>query len=165
MAIISGVVAGAVMIVLSWMGTPQYAAQAAPAVEVVQELMPEEGAGLVREVGYDEIPVGVYDTRDDLAAMYPEEEYHGLHEILVEFEDSIRMWQRQDPDFNEAYGVLTVTQDQPQLRRLDWQINWLDANGEANTFERHFFLHQDSMYWEEYGLKDFSFLRPTEGEE
>ena len=164
-AIISGVVAGAVMIVLSWMGTPQYAAQAAPAVEVVQELMPEEGAGLVREVGYDEIPVGVYDTRDDLAAMYPEEEYHGLHEILVEFEDSIRMWQRQDPDFNEAYGVLTVTQDQPQLRRLDWQINWLDANGEANTFERHFFLHQDSMYWEEYGLKDFSFLRPTEGEE
>ena len=164
-AIISGVVAGAVMIVLSWMGTPQYAAQAAPAVEVVQELMPEEDAGLVREVGYDEIPVGVYDTRDDLAAMYPEEEYHGLHEILVEFEDSIRMWQRQDPDFNEAYGVLTVTQDQPQLRRLDWQINWLDANGEANTFERHFFLHQDSMYWEEYGLKDFSFLRPTEGEE
>ena len=164
-AIISGVVAGAVMIVLSWMGTPQYAAQAAPAVEVVQELMPEEGAGLVREVGYDEIPVGVYDTRDDLAAMYPEEEYHGLHEILVEFEESIKMWQRQDPDFNEAYGVLTVTQDQPQLRRLDWKINWLDANGEANTFERHFFLHQDSMYWEEYGLKDFSFLRPTEGEE
>ncbi|MCB0157954.1 MAG: cytochrome bc complex cytochrome b subunit, partial [Caldilineaceae bacterium] len=164
-AIISGVVAGAVMIVLSWMGTPQYAAQAGPAVEVVQELMPEEGAGLVREVGYDEIPVGVYDTRDDLGAMYPEEEYHGLHEILVEFEESIKMWQRQDPDFNEAYGVLTVTQDQPQLRRLDWKINWLDANGEANTFERHFFLHQDSMYWEEYGLKDFSFLRPTEGEE
>ncbi|MEZ4612382.1 MAG: hypothetical protein R2838_19435 [Caldilineaceae bacterium] len=46
MAIISGVVAGAVMIVLSWMGTPA-GREAAPAAEVVQELMPEEGAGLV----------------------------------------------------------------------------------------------------------------------
>ena len=85
-AIISGLVAGAVMIVLSYMGTPQYAAQAGPAVEVVQELMPEEGAGIVREVGYEEIPNGVYDTREPLAEMYPEEEYPGLHEILVEFE-------------------------------------------------------------------------------
>lgn len=164
-AIISGVIAGAVMIVWSWMGTPQYAAQAAPAVEVVQELMPEEGAGLVREVGYDEIPAGVYDTRDDLSAMYPEEEYHGLHEVLFEFEESIKMWERQDPDFNEAYGILTVTQDQPQLRRLDWDIFWLNAAGEEGHFENHFWLHQDSMYWEEYGLKDFSYLRPTEGEE
>jgi ubiquinol-cytochrome c reductase cytochrome b subunit len=51
-AIISGVVAGIVMIILSWMGTPYYAVQGAPAVEVVQELMPEEGMGPVREIGY-----------------------------------------------------------------------------------------------------------------
>ena len=44
-AIISGVVAGIVMIILSWMGTPYYAVQGAPAVEIVQELMPEEGYG------------------------------------------------------------------------------------------------------------------------
>lgn len=164
-AIISGVIAGAVMIVLSYMGTPQYAAQAAPAVEVVQELMPEEGAGLVREIGYEEIPVGVYDTRDDLAAMYPEEEYHGLNEILVEFEHGLQKWERQDPDFNEAYGILTVLQDQPHLLRLDWEIFWLNAAGEENTFERHFWLHEDSMYWEEYAVKDFSYLAPNEGEE
>ncbi len=63
-AIISGIVAGVVMIILSWMGTPQYAVQGAPAVEIVQELMPEEGAGLVREIGYKHLPVGVYDTRE-----------------------------------------------------------------------------------------------------
>ncbi len=163
-AIISGIVAGVVMIVLSYMGTPQYAAQAAPAVEVVQELMPEEGAGLVREVGYEEIPIGVYDTRDDLGTLYPEEEYHGLHEILVEFEHSIKSWEKSDPDFNKAYGILTVLQDQPQLRRLDWKIVWLNALGEENTFERHFWLHEESMYWEEYAVKDFSYLAPTEGE-
>ena len=61
-AIISGIVAGVVMIILSWMGTPQYAVQGAPAVEVVQELMPEEGAGHVREMGYKHLPLGSYIT-------------------------------------------------------------------------------------------------------
>ena len=164
-AIISGIVAGAVMIVLSYMGTPQYAAQAAPAVEVIQELMPEEGAGLVREIGYDELLVGVFDSRDDLDAMYPEEEYHGLNEILVEFQHNIKHWDELDPDFNEAYGILTIKQDQGTLRRLDWKIYWLNAAGEENTLERSLWVHKDSMYWEQYGLKDFRFLSPTEEEE
>ena len=55
-AIISGVVAGIVMIILSWMGTPYYAVQGAPAVEIVQELMPEEGMGPLREIGYANVP-------------------------------------------------------------------------------------------------------------
>ena len=111
------------------MGTPQYAAQAAPSVEVVQEMMPEEGAGIVREVGYKEIPNGVYDTRDNLPAMYPEEEYPGLHEVLVEFEHHVEHWEKVDADFNEAYGVLTVSEEQPGLGRFDWEIFWLTALG------------------------------------
>ena len=157
-AIISGIVAGVVMIILSWMGTPQYAAQAAPSVEIVQEMMPEEGAGIIRELGYSELPNGVYDSRDDLPAMYPEEEYHGLHEILVEFEHSVDFWMDADPDFNEAYAVLTVVQDQAQLKRLDWLVVWLDSTGLENSFRRSFWLHEESLYWEEYQLKDFRYL-------
>ena len=86
-AIISGIVAGVVMIILSWMGTPQYAVQGAPAVEIVQELMPEEGAGLVREIGYKHLPVGVYDTREQLEfedAEFAElmEEFAGIRRAL-----------------------------------------------------------------------------------
>jgi len=164
-AIISGVVAGVVMIVLSYMGTPEYAAQAGPAVEVVQELMPEEGAGIVRELGYDAVPVGQYDTREPLAEMYPEEENAGLHEILVEFTEGVKHWDEVDDDFNEAYGILTVLQDQSELRSLGWEIHWLNALGEANVYEKHFWLNANSMYWEQYGLKDFSFLQTPEGEE
>ncbi len=185
-AIISGIVAGVVMIILSWMGTPQYAAQAAPAVEVVQELMPEEGAGLVREVGYSEVPLGIYDSR-----LHPSELFEpvpcaipvqiwsripiisvmlprcgeNMHDILHEFEESLHTWQMADPDFNEAYGILTVSQEQPQLKRLNWEIFWQDAAGVDNTFERHFFLHEDSLYWEEYGFKDFRFLTDTAEEQ
>ena len=161
-AIISGIIAGLMMIILSWMGTPQYAAQAAPPVEIVQEMMPEEGAGIVREIGYEGIPNGVYDTRNNLPAMYPEEKYPGLHEILVEFEDHVKNWDKKDSDFNDAYGVLTVVQEQPNLKRLDWDIRWLDAEGAEGSLQRSFWLHKDSLYWEEYGLKDFGYLMPTE---
>ena len=158
-AIISGIVAGVVMIILSWMGTPYYAVQAAPAIEVVQELMPEEGAGLVREMGYKHMPVGVYDTRD-AAAMQSHDEH--FQELLHEFSGSIATFDETDRDFNDAYGILTITQEQPQLRRINWQIQWISGQGLEEDFTRNFFLHEDSLYWEQYGLRDFSYLSESE---
>jgi ubiquinol-cytochrome c reductase cytochrome b subunit len=159
-AIISGIVAGVVMIILSWMGTPQYAVQGAPAVEIVQELMPEEGAGLVREVGYQHLPVGLYDTRDMME--FEDEEFA---EVMHEYSASVEHYEEIDPDFNNAYGLLEITQNQDDLKKVAWTVNWISADGLEDTFNRNFYLHQDSMYWEEYGLKDFGYLRPdSEGE-
>ncbi len=153
-AIISGIVAGVVMIILSWMGTPYYAVQGAPAVEIVQELMPEEGAGHVREMGYKHLPVGVYDTREELHTNDP----HFDH-LLHEFKAAIARYQESDPDFNHAYGVLRITQDQHQLKKISWQIVWLNSQGRTEVFNRDFYLHANSLYWEQYGLKDFSYLQ------
>jgi ubiquinol-cytochrome c reductase cytochrome b subunit len=154
-AIVSGVVAGIVMIILSWMGTPYYAVQGAPAVEIVQELMPEEGMGPVREMGYANLPLGVYDTRE-----HPESSSEELNHVLHEFEASIAAFDKSDPAFNEAYGVLSITQEQPQLKRITWDIFWLSPDGKEETYKRIFFLHEDAKYWEQYGLKDFSYLQP-----
>ena len=159
-AIISGVVAGVVMIILSWMGTPSYAVRAAPAVEVVQELMPEEGAGIVREIGYAHVPIGVYDTREDLHSDDAE-----FNEVLEEFKASVAHWDEVDGDFNNAYGILEITQNQPSLKQLRWEIFWVSADGEQDVFRRDFFLHEDSLYWEQYGRRDFSYAVPAmEGE-
>lgn len=155
-AIISGIVAGIVMIILSWMGTPYYAVQAAPAVEVVQELMPEEGAGLVREIGYKHLPLGVYDTREHPVTDDPE-----FNEVLHEFAAGIARYEVKDPTFHNAYGILKITQEQPNLKRITWEIYWLSPEGVEDRFVKTFFLHRDSLYWEQYGLKDFSFLRPA----
>uniref|UniRef100_A0A7C1K162 Cytochrome bc complex cytochrome b subunit n=1 Tax=Caldilinea aerophila TaxID=133453 RepID=A0A7C1K162_9CHLR len=155
-AIISGIVAGIVMIILSWMGTPYYAVQAAPAVEVVQELMPEEGAGLVREIGYKHLPLGVYDTREHPVTDDPE-----FNEVLHEFAAAIARYEEKDPTFNNAYGILKITQEQPNLKRITWEIYWLSPEGVEDRFVKTFFLHRDSLYWEQYGLKDFSFLSPA----
>lgn len=185
-AIISGIVAGFVMIVWSWMGTPQYAVQGAPSVEVVQELMPEEGAGLVREIGYKHMPLGSYTTMtteemkkrlgDEGAqalldkgvipfeAVHAEDDEH-FAEVMHEFELSVRKWEAQVADFNKPYGIVTITQEQPSLKRIYWEIKWLSADGKDEKFYRSFWLHEKSLYWEQYGRKDFSFVSPSgEGE-
>jgi quinol-cytochrome oxidoreductase complex cytochrome b subunit len=149
-AIVSGVVAGIVMIILSWMGTPYYAVQGSPAVEVVQELMPEETMGPLREIGYDGLPLGVYDTRALPESTGSEHFDHVLHE----FEASIKHFEEIDPSFNEAYGILTISQEQPQLKRFTWDIYWLSPDGKEESFNRIFFLHQNSFYWEQYGWKN-----------
>ncbi len=159
-AIISGVVAGVVMIILSWMGTPQYAVRAAPAVEVVQELMPEEGAGPIRELGYAHLPIGVYDTRD--AITVEDEEFA---KILEEFAASVAHFEELDPDFNNAHGILEVTQNQEGLKRLHWNVIWTSADGIEDVFAKDFFLHENSDYWEQYGLKDFTYALPGFGNE
>ncbi len=147
-AIISGIVAGVVMIILSWMGTPYYAVAGAPAVEVVQELMPEEGSGLVREIGYAHLPVGVYDTREEPAEMDAE-----FAHLYHEYVHSVAAFDEADREFNQAYGILRITQDQPSLKRIDWEIHWLNSQGDTENFDKHFFVHEDAYYWEQYGLK------------
>jgi quinol-cytochrome oxidoreductase complex cytochrome b subunit len=165
-AIISGIVAGTVMIILSWMGTPYYAVQAAPAVEVVQELIPEEGAGHVREMGYTHLPVGKYitsekylpeDQKGQYLLEYPEDPE--FQELLHQYAESIAHFDEQDADFNNAYGILELTEEQPNLRRIHWEIYWVSAAGEAGKFERNFWLHKHSLYWEQYGWRDISYLQ------
>jgi hypothetical protein len=131
--------------------------QGAPAIEVVQELMPEEGAGHVREMGYEHLLIGTYDTR---------EEHHTgdeeMDHLLHEFTTSIVNFDETDADFNEAYGVLTITENQNGLKKIGWEIFWLSAEGAEESFDRNFYLHEDSMYWEQYGLRDFSYFSLNE---
>lgn len=157
-AIISGIVAGIVMIILSWMGTPQYAVEAAPAVEIVQELMPEEGAGLVREIGYSHLPIGVYDSRETHKSE-DEEFSHLLHEYSA----SVDHWEEKaklhsingKSDFNSPYAVMSIIQDQPGLKLIQWDIFWISALGEEEKLSKKFWLHEDAYYWEQYGMKKY----------
>lgn len=181
-AIISGIVAGVVMIIWSWMGTPQYAVQGAPAVEVVQELMPEEGAGHVREMGYKHLPLGSYVTMTAAelekrlgaegaqalldSGVIPldqlDESDAEFTELIHEYDEGTFTWEEKVADFNQAYGILNITQEQPSLKRINWQIFWLTDDGEEDNFERNFWLHENSLYWEQYGAKDLSFMQAGE---
>jgi quinol-cytochrome oxidoreductase complex cytochrome b subunit len=168
LAIVSGIVAGLVMIIWSWMGTPQYAVLGAPQIEVIQELMPEEGAGIVREIGYKHMPLGNWDSRlsleENAQANSVSDAAHDekFAELFHEFVASIKHWDETTKTFNQAYGILEITQEQTSLKRINWNINWLDAEGKPEKYARRFFLHEDALYWEQYGLRDFEFLRQSE---
>lgn len=180
-AIVSGVVAGIVMLIWSYMGTPYYAVEGAPSVEVVQAIMPEEGAGLVREVTYYHLPVGVYSTLTtqeaealgaklgrDLAAEFRDAGVitydvvsgsadHEFLEVMHAYREEVITRSSRDADFNNVYGLLHIVQDQAHLKRLDWEIFWVSANATAESFSRHFWLHENAMYWEQYGTRRDTF--------
>ena len=183
-AIISGIIAGAVMIIWSWMGTPQYAVQGAPSIEVVQELMPEEGAGPVRELGYKHMPLGSFATMNtaELKKRLGAEETQKLLDkgvvpfeaipkddadfmkVMHEYEASVLIWEEKVTGFNKAYGLLNITQEQAALKRINWELHWLSEDGKEENYSQNFFLHEKSLYWEQYARKDFSFLdAPSEG--
>ena len=151
-AIIAGVVAGIVMCIWSYMGLPEYAAQGAPSIEVVQAIMPEEGAGLVRELGYKHMPVGSYNTIDGYHG-----DDHGFAEVMHAYQENIKEWSDLDPEFNNVLGELEVVQEQPHLKRFDWHLTWANSEGGPESFDAHFWLHEDALYWEQYQKRDFSF--------
>jgi hypothetical protein len=115
--------------------------------------MPEEGAGHVREMGYEHLLVGSYDTRE---VHHTGDEK--MDELLHEYSTSIVNYDELEEDFNEAYGILTITENQDQLKKINWDIHWLSASGSEEQFQRTFFLHEESMYWEQYGLREFDYF-------
>ncbi|HRW07604.1 MAG TPA: hypothetical protein P5121_21020, partial [Caldilineaceae bacterium] len=148
------------------------------------ELMPEEGAGHVREMGYHHLLVGSYMslTTDEMVKQFGQEETDRLLstgvipfdvleegedaefiELMHEYRQSIIHFDETKADFNAAYGYLNITLDQPRLKRINWNIHYLSAEGVEDQFIRNFWLHENSMYWEQYGLRDMSYL--SNGEE
>ena len=146
--------------------------------------MPEEGAGLVREIGYKHMPLGSYTTMttaelqkrlgaegtqklldSGVVPFEAEQADHEFAEVMHEFEAGVRKWEEAVTGFNKAYGIVNITQEQPGLKRINWEIHWLSDDGIEENFKRNFWLHEGSLYWEQYGRKDFSFLsESTEGE-
>ena len=88
--------------------------------------MPEEGSGLSREIGYKHLPLGVWRT---------DEEYdvhdHEFTELLHEFDNVVDFYRRADPDFNAPIGILTITQDQAGLKKLNWEVNLVRRRRES----------------------------------
>ena len=177
-AIVSGVVAGVVMIIWSWMGTPEYAALGAPPIEIIQGMMPEEGAGLVREIKYKHFPLGSYVTMesDELAERVGPEKYQELvdeglltfdtiptddehfNEAMHVWDHSVDHWMEEDSNFMQAYSILHIKQDQPSLKEFDWNVYWVNSEGLEESYQRSFYLHETSLYWEQYQRRDFSYL-------
>ncbi len=139
------------IVVLSYMGLPQYGIQTPAATRIIQDLAPEEGVGPLREVPYEQLRVGVYEVSDTIPRNLCPEINSGcpqLTELFAEYSErvteaatneSLQAYQR----LPNANAVMLVEDWQEDLRKVTLRIVWDDlVSGDVKTYERHVFLHR-----------------------
>jgi hypothetical protein len=144
-----GIVSTIIIVVLSFMGTGLWGVAAPPAIELIQEFIPEEGVGEVRAIPYDELFTGSYNTNDPAA--FPGGK---LGAILHEMEEAVhRESERIDNNFFDGTVQVDIEQWQPNLKKLTITVFWKEvpegsASGELvdNSLKKEFYFHVDSDY-------------------
>ncbi|MBN1965174.1 MAG: cytochrome b N-terminal domain-containing protein [Anaerolineae bacterium] len=138
-----GMLAAAGFVLLSWMGSPEYAVDTSGDQEIAQELAPMEGVGPVRAIPFDDLVPGMYSTEAlgdsdaaaALTALYEAEgrnmrrftissvpeDAPGLLAVLEEFNHLIEQYSYELPN---AWGMLIVSDAQTDLRRVEIYIEW-----------------------------------------
>ncbi len=146
-AVSLGVFGILVLIVLSYMGLPQYGIETPAATRIIQDMSPEEGEGPLHEVPFDQLQQGVYIVNetptenlcpeidfgcpvfDEFFSMYSERVNHAI----------------ESGDLVNGDAVLVIENWQENLKKVTMRINWDDPEtGDQKTYERHIYVHHDS---------------------
>jgi hypothetical protein len=140
------------IIVLSYMGLPQYGIQTPAATRIIQDLAPEEGIGPLREIPFGQLRLGVYEVSEtaprnlcpDINTGCPE-----LTKVFTEFSERVNeaatnehlaAYQR----LPNAKAVMLIEEWQADLRKVTLRIGWEDVTtGQGKTYERHVFIHRN----------------------
>ncbi len=145
-AIFLGIVGVVVMLMLSYMGTPGWGIAAPPQAEIFQALAPEEGEGIfqtspgpIRELGYDGLPVGMYDVDEFVVPENPTE----FEKILGEFKSMVI------EAFGEgAQATMIVEPWQQNLKRVTMEIDWEDPakKPEDTIAQQTIYIHREAKH-------------------
>ncbi|MFQ5400089.1 MAG: cytochrome bc complex cytochrome b subunit [Anaerolineae bacterium] len=159
----------AFMLVSNWMGTPEFRVASSPELEVVQELLPQEGPSVLLGVPYDELEPGTY---------LPGQEVPGkphLTKALKEYQQAMHRhsctligdptWDTCEDEGNNQYGnyfsdsampdpktELRIRQLQPNLRELTLHFEAADPQNPSEmlvALDWPAYRHAYSNYEEE----------------
>lgn len=133
-----------VVIMLSYMGLPQWGIHYDPATRLVQDLAPEEGAGPLRSIPFDQLQPGAYEVNKTLAKnMCPNLDYGcpALEQFFAEYtrriNEDIKIGALKD-----VQATLVIESWQLDLVKVTMRIVYSDA-GVQKTFERHLYLDRE----------------------
>lgn len=142
-----GLVSILLVVVLTYMGTGLWGVAAPPPVELIQEFIPEEGVGEVREIPYDQLFVGNYKASDP--STYPAGH---LGEVIAEMKEAVeRESGGAENNFYEGDITLSIEEWQTDLKKLTITVLWEEVpegktEREPRTYEKLFFIHRHSGY-------------------
>jgi quinol-cytochrome oxidoreductase complex cytochrome b subunit len=137
LAVYLAMLLSASLVVLTWMGTPQYGVQLAPAEAVAQRVLPEEGGGLVSSLSWEDLQPGDWDTRT-----YPlSTASHQLRQALAQLAQWIdaehaRAAAAGEEGLPAGYAKLAIEQWQPAMRKVTLRVFWQAGDGQWQALER-----------------------------
>jgi quinol-cytochrome oxidoreductase complex cytochrome b subunit len=157
LAVGAGILFSLVIIVLSYMGLPQYGIQTPAATRIIQDLAPEEGVGPLRAVPYDELVAGTYTVSETVPKEVCPSLFRGpdvargcpaFSAVFREY--ATRINNAKVNEHLEAYqrlpnaqAVMVVEDWQVDLKKVTMRINWDDvASNTPKSYEKHIFLHR-----------------------
>ena len=147
-AVSLGVLGVLILILLSYMGLPQYGIETPAATRIIQDMSPEEGHGPLQSVPYDQLQQGFYIVNEtpidnlcpELDFGCPElEEFYALfsHRVNEVIESGA---------IPNGDAVIVIENWQEDLKKVTMRITWDDPEtGERNTYEKHVYIHSNSQ--------------------
>jgi quinol-cytochrome oxidoreductase complex cytochrome b subunit len=145
-AIAVGLLSVLTLVVLSYMGTPQYKIETPAATHIVQDLAPEEGLGELRAIPYEQLQPGVYEVNitptEDLC---PEIDFGcpALEAVFAEYGKRVNE-AHEEGKLPDVQAVLIIEEWQADLKKVTPRIIWSDPqSGDTKSYEKHIFLHQE----------------------
>lgn len=150
MAVGIGVLGVLVLILLSYMGLPQFGIESPAASRIIQDMSPEEGEGPLNEVSFEQLQPGFYIVNETPTEnLCPDmnfgcselEEFYGLYSERVNVAIDAG-------DFPNGEGVIVIEDWQKDLKKVTMRITWdnLDTEDPDDrvTYERHIYLHRNT---------------------
>jgi quinol-cytochrome oxidoreductase complex cytochrome b subunit len=143
-----------VIVILSFMGSSAYLVGGAPETEVGFQFMRPERLGPedIRNVAFDDLLPGSYDTSaldETLKGNSPD-----LYQALEELQQLIVLYQHPglQKQLTGGHGMVSIedwTKDekgQTTLRKITLTIQWVNEQGQAQSFVKSVYVHRDSSY-------------------
>jgi len=145
-AVAPGLLFALTLVALSYMGTPQFGIETPSATRILQDLVPEEGTGPLREIPFDQLQTMVYEVGvtqpvnlcPDLPFGCP-----ALEAVFTEFGSRVKQAESEGK-FKDPRAVLLIEDWQANLKKITLRIVWADPeSGATKTYDRHIFIHKD----------------------
>jgi ubiquinol-cytochrome c reductase cytochrome b subunit len=142
-----------VLLVLSYMGTPEYGIPADPATRIIQDLAPEEGVGPLRSVPFEQLRPGVYEVNITNINQVCKDLDFGCPKLQTVFDEySDRILEAQEagrlPDVQATLVIEDWQNDSegnPTLKKITMRITWNEGGDPdvPQTYEKTIYIHQD----------------------
>jgi hypothetical protein len=139
-----GILAILALIVLSYIGLPEYGIETDAATRIVQDLAPEEGVGPLRSVPFDELQPGVYIVNQTPADnMCPKLDFGcpEFEEVFQEYTDMVNI-AVEEGKLVEAEAVLVIDDWQKDLKKATPRIVWMEGD-QTKTYEKPIYIHRE----------------------